>query len=252
LFNLEALNTLRSAEIDTIVGYFRPGVRILEIGAGTGRQAAEIAQRGFAIDAIEISASNYSGARIYPITDYDGRHIPFPDATFDIVFSSNVLEHVPDLSQLNRDIRRVLKPDGYCIHVMPTHVWRFWTTVSSLPAVAQYLGSSREPALPPAKAQTESRVGIWQRLRRHFGRHGERGNVISELWLFHPSWWRRAFRKDGFEIMRDEPVGIFYTGNTIFGTSAFSVKRRRRLARIFGSACHLYEVRPVRGGTSDP
>lgn len=246
MFNLEALNTLRSAEIDTIVRHFRTGARILEIGAGTGQQAAEIARRGFAIEAIEISASNYSGSRIYPIADYDGQHIPFPDASFDIVFSSNVLEHVPNLSQLNREIRRVLKPDGYCIHVMPTHSWRFWTTISSFPAVAQYLQSPRGPALPSANVQAQVQAGIWQRLRRHFGRHGERGNVISELWLFHPSWWRRAFRGDGFEIIRDEPVGIFYTGNTVFGTTIFSIERRQRLARILGSACHLYEVKPLR------
>ena len=37
----------------------------------------------------------------------------------------------------------------------------------------------------------------WYRTARHTvglclpRRHGERGNVISELWLFHPRWWRR-------------------------------------------------------------
>jgi SAM-dependent methyltransferase len=246
LFNLEALNALRFAEINTIVRYFRTGARILEIGAGTGQQAAEIARRGFAIDAIEISASNYSRSRIYPITDYDGQHIPFPDASFDIVFSSNVLEHVPNLSQLNQEISRVLKANGYCIHVMPTHSWRFWTTISSFPAVAQYLRSPPGPALPSTNVQAQARAGIWQKLRRHFGRHGERGNVVSELWLFHPSWWRRAFRRDGFDIVCDEPIGIFYTGNTVFGTSVFSVERRRWLSQILGSACHLYKVKPIR------
>jgi SAM-dependent methyltransferase len=165
---------------------------------------------------------------------------------FDIVFSSNVLEHVPNLSQLNQEISRVLKANGYCIHVMPTHSWRFWTTISSFPAVAQYLRSPRGPALPSTNVQAQARAGIWQKLRRHFGRHGERGNVVSELWLFHPSWWRRAFRRDGFDIVCDEPIGIFYTGNTVFGTSVFSVERRRWLSQILGSACHLYKVKPIR------
>ena len=67
----------------------------------------------------------------FPIKDYDGRTIPLPDASVDVVFSSNVLEHVPDLSRMHAEIRRVLAPGGICIHVVPTHTWRLWTTLTS-------------------------------------------------------------------------------------------------------------------------
>jgi hypothetical protein len=90
-------------------------------------------------------------------------------------------------------------------------------------------------------------AGVWLRVARHLAApffqrpHGARGNVISELWLFHPTWWRRAFREDGFELIRDEPMGLFYTGNMTFG-SGLSLSRREKLAKALGSACHLYQM----------
>lgn len=244
MFNLDALEMMRTVEIDRIVAYFPPGARVLEIGAGTGQQAAAISRRGFSIEAIELPSSRYGAVRDFPITDYDGRHIPFPDASFDVVFSSNVLEHVPDLAQLNAEIRRVLKPDGLCIHVMPTHGWRFWTTLTSLPACLQYVLAPPKSALPQ-DADAARPSSRFQQLRRHFGRHGAHGNVAAELWLFHPARWRQVFKAYGYEIVADRPIGIFYTGNTIFGKTV-PIAWRERLARFLGSACHIYVVKPAR------
>jgi SAM-dependent methyltransferase len=253
LFSIEHLHALRSAETDKIVKFFHPGARILELGAGTGQQAKEIAGRGFDIVAIEIPNSNYAHARCFPILDYDGRHIPFERSSFDIVFSSNVLEHITDLHQINDEIRRVLRPDGYCVHVMPTHCWRFWTTLSAFPAALQYAASLRSQLLPrraPDRRGLEDAAAAWLRLARHMAaplfqcRHGERGNIISELWLFHPWWWRKVFRRDNFGIVHEEPMGLFYTGHVLFG-SRLSLQRRAQLARAFGSACHVFKVRPL-------
>ena len=109
MFSIPHLNTLRRAEIDRIVAFFEPQARVLEIGAGTGEQALELKRRGFEVTAIEIANSNYALNRQFPIIDYDGQHIPLPDASVDIVFSSNVLEHVPDLSQMHAEIRRSIE-----------------------------------------------------------------------------------------------------------------------------------------------
>ena len=75
-------------------------------------------------------------------------------------------------------------------------------------------------------------------------RHGERGNVISELWLFHPRWWRRNFRENGFAVVSDEPMGLFYTGEVLFGLR-LGLAKRERLARVLGSSCHLFRLVPV-------
>jgi SAM-dependent methyltransferase len=253
MFSMAQLDALRGAEIERVVAWFPPGACVLELGAGTGQQSRELAARGFVVEAIEMADSNYAGARQFPITDYDGAHIPFSDGSFDIVYSSNVLEHVPDLMQLHMEIRRVLRSGGRAVHVLPTHSWRFWTTISAFPTgvqLAATLKSQSLPRWPPSIGEARRLIGTSRQAGRHLAsafcqhRHGERGNLLTETWLFRPEWWRRNFRRNGFEILRDEPMGLFYTGNMTFG-ARWSLPRRARLARVLGSACHIFELRSI-------
>ena len=259
MFSLEHLSAIRVAELERTLPHLGTGASILEVGAGTGQQARMLAGFGYTVQAIDIPQSNYAEDRIFPVADYDGRTIPFPDAAFDIVFSSNTLEHVPDLRRMHAEIGRVLRPDGYAVHVMPTHAWRFWSTLSSFPAGLQHAWDLRGTLVPRGRLdRTEWRrlakaaytilwycgLGLLQR------RHGERGTVISETWLFHPAWWRRNFRDHGFTIVHDEPLGIFHTGNMVAG-SALPIRARARLAGILGSACHIFVVRPAARAGAD-
>ena len=259
MFSVSHLNNLRLFEIDRIVKLMRPGARVLEIGAGTGRQAAEIAARGFEIEAIEISSSNYSSERQFKITDYDGHTIPFSDRSFDIVFSSNVLEHVPDLPRLHSEIRRVLRPDGYCLHVLPTHSWRFWTILSAFPDAPVYVFASSQslvPRLPPSRGELRRLSASWLNVMKRCAgllfqpRHGERGNLVSEIWLFRPGWWRKNFVQNHFEVVFDEPMSLFYTGNMLFG-ARWSFEGRQVASRFLGSACHIFKIRPSDVTTSN-
>jgi SAM-dependent methyltransferase len=251
--SLAHLDTLRVAEMDRVVPYFRSGARILEIGAGTGMQALELQRRGFDVTALEIADSNYAARRVFPIKDYDGRTIPMPDASVDVVFSSNVLEHVPDLAGMHSEIHRVLAPGGYCIHVLPTHTWRLWTTLTSYLEAISFSVSSVPRLMPrsiPRGVEWRRLREAWYRAARHTvglclpRRHGERGNVISELWFFHPRWWRRNFQDNGFTVVRDEPMGLFYTGEVLLGLR-LGLGPRARLARVLGSSCRLFKLVPT-------
>ena|ERR1700722_5582721 len=50
---------------------------------------------------------------------YDGKHIPFPDESFDALFCGEVLEHVFDPELVLPEIRRVLKPDATALLTVP-------------------------------------------------------------------------------------------------------------------------------------
>ncbi len=249
MFNLQFLNDLRAREIERVLSFLPRSGRLLEIGAGTGKQAMLLSGRGFQVSAIELAASNYAGDRVFPVLDYDGRTLPFENATFDIVFSSNVLEHVGELGQIHREIRRVLKPGGQVVHVLPTHAWRFWTTTSAFPAAVQYIYATFRSrpnlrgryGLPSPRAVFRFGLQLGRPLAGAMlqRRHGERGNVITETWYFRPIWWRRNFRRHGFRILREEPMGLFYTGNMVLGPHC-SWDRRAELARWLGSACRIF------------
>jgi len=55
----------------------------------------------------------------------DAEHLPFPDDTFDIVYSYGVMHHSPGTAQCVREARRVLKPGG-SLRIMVYH-HRSWT-----------------------------------------------------------------------------------------------------------------------------
>jgi SAM-dependent methyltransferase len=50
---------------------------------------------------------------------YDGKHIPFPDESFDALFCGEVLEHVFDPERVLPEIRRVLKRDATALLTVP-------------------------------------------------------------------------------------------------------------------------------------
>ena len=49
----------------------------------------------------------------------DLQHLPFADETYDFVFASHVLEHIPDDQKAISEIRRILKPNGIAILPVP-------------------------------------------------------------------------------------------------------------------------------------
>jgi SAM-dependent methyltransferase len=103
--------------------------RLLEIGAGDGFQASLAALEGFQVVALDIREPE---ASLHPVWLYEGVRLPFRDAVFDVVFSSNVLEHVeePQLSGLLGEMGRVLAENGVAVHVLPTPAWRIWTSLT--------------------------------------------------------------------------------------------------------------------------
>jgi SAM-dependent methyltransferase len=113
----------------------RAGDLVLDVGAGFGRHAYESARRGahvvaldFAADEVEQTAGTLAAmaaAGEIPadaqagVLRGDARRLPFPDATFDIVITSEVLEHIQDDVAAISEMARVLKPGGRFAATVP-------------------------------------------------------------------------------------------------------------------------------------
>jgi len=96
---------------------------VLDIGCGPGlyfQGVAERAPRGRHI-AGDLSLGMARQARQNPaagtfaVINLDAQHLPFADATFDIVLANHMLYHIAGLPGALTEIRRVLRPDGLLI-----------------------------------------------------------------------------------------------------------------------------------------
>ena len=99
---------------------------VLELGCGTGHDAARLAGEGYAVTAVDLSeeaigrARDRYGALVrFQVADI-ARPLPFPDASFDAVMSNVALHMFPDgiTRALFAQIGRVVRPGGrFAFHV---------------------------------------------------------------------------------------------------------------------------------------
>jgi SAM-dependent methyltransferase len=104
-----------------VLRYLSPSVSLLDFGAGRGAQPQHrfrglVARTtGIDIDDGVLENAYLDEARI--ITP--SAPIPYPDGTFDVVVSANVLEHVEDPHAVFSEIHRVLRPGGVFLFQTP-------------------------------------------------------------------------------------------------------------------------------------
>jgi 2-polyprenyl-3-methyl-5-hydroxy-6-metoxy-1,4-benzoquinol methylase len=103
--------------------YTRKGTgRLLDIGCNEGRGLAIYAQNGFTVEGLELNDMAAAVARKKGFAVHSATLDQFvPDALFDVAVLSNVLEHSLDPSQMLRDVRRILKPEGQVWISCPNH-----------------------------------------------------------------------------------------------------------------------------------
>ncbi len=136
-FAADTLDPRKAENMAQVLEEFVPlqGKKVLEIGTGCGVNHI-VWQKKFGIDAwglepegdgFEYSADvankliQENGLDPARIRNALGETIPFPDRSFDIVYSSNVLEHVLDPTKVLREAVRVLKPGGTLQIICPNY-----------------------------------------------------------------------------------------------------------------------------------
>ncbi|HUY31144.1 MAG TPA: class I SAM-dependent methyltransferase [Pirellulales bacterium] len=106
-------------------GWLPRGGHVLDIGCGAGYHVRHFARRAARVVAIDVDPVTLPLARRRVRSSratflrYDGRKLPFADASFDAVSMLDVLEHVADREGLMAEIFRVLRPGGCWIVSVP-------------------------------------------------------------------------------------------------------------------------------------
>ena len=180
--------------------------KLLEIGSGFGTNLATWLQEfgidgygveptspgfdaGFAASRILFSANGLDPERLF---EAPGESLPFPDRTFDVVYSANVLEHTANPKKVLSEAVRVLKPGGILHMEMPNFL--------------SYFEGHYMVVMPPL---------LWR---------GMLGQVIKFIYRrdptyaatlrteINPIWIRSTFR----DINKAVPVRLVSTGGEIF------------------------------------
>jgi SAM-dependent methyltransferase len=119
----------RAARERLLEGQLRAGDRVLDLGCGTGwaTAAAAAAAAGAAtVTGADVAEAALRRARAahpelrFETVPFDGP-LPFAEAAFDVVWASEVIEHVADTGRWLSEVRRVLAPRGRLLLTTPDH-----------------------------------------------------------------------------------------------------------------------------------
>jgi ubiquinone/menaquinone biosynthesis C-methylase UbiE len=244
----------RAYELTQVLPWLNPGSRVLEIGAGAGWQAKELAEQGFLVEAIDLETSTYADRRVYPVKHYDGHNIPFPDGTFDVVFSAHVLEYVERPEDWLDETARVLKSSGTAVHILPSASCRFWSLATYYP---YWVKTFLALLFPKAVGRDVAAARIAERRSDYSAKgfvkkaasvmmvpktHGVRGNFLTELHYLSRRYWTPLFRNNGWRVEKCFPIRLFYTQHGLL-KEALSLSARHALSYVLGGSCLVYVLK---------
>ncbi|RWM09222.1 class I SAM-dependent methyltransferase [Mesorhizobium sp.] len=117
-----------------------PGMRMLEVGCGSGFIASYFSKLGFGPSGTFATDINDERqvSEGYSFRKVDDTRLPFPDEHFDLIVTNHVIEHVGGLAEQRRhldEIHRCLKPDGILYFAVPNK-WRFFEAHYKLPLLS--------------------------------------------------------------------------------------------------------------------
>lgn len=145
--------------------------RILVIGCGDGTEAALLAASlGGHVVGIDIAGEFHpSASGRTELLVADARQLPFPDGSFDLIFSFHALEHIPSPREAIAEMRRVVHPAG-----------GFWLGTPNRSRLLGYLGSRDASSYDKLRWNlSELRTRLSGRFRNELGAHA--GFTLREL-----------------------------------------------------------------------
>jgi SAM-dependent methyltransferase len=178
------------------------GAAVLDVGGGPGYfaeafRAAGAFYAGVDPDVGELTARGQVGTNTVRAS---GLGLPFAEGSFDLAYSSNVLEHVQDPAAMAREMLRVTKPGGTAViswtpwRGHETSPWHYLGGRYAADRYASRLG--HRPKNDFGRSLFACSVGRMSRWARAAEKAGDLG-VVAMLPRYHPSWARGVIRVPG-------------------------------------------------------
>ena len=157
-----------------------PGMRVLDVAAGTGNASIPAAQQGASVTASDLTPELLEAGRrraeaegaTLDWVEADAEHLPFDDESFDVVMSSIGAMFAPHHQDVADELVRVCRPGG-------TIGMLNWTPEGMIGALFRTMGPFAPP--PPPGAQPPPLWGGEDHLRELFGHRVEFGTLEREM-----------------------------------------------------------------------
>ena len=184
----------------------------LELGAGDGFQSKLLIKYINNLIATNLNKERLPSSSThlniqYKVLDAEELEKHFEENSFDIVFSSNLMEHLPNVRDCFVGIHKILKDDGIAIHIMPSPGWRFFATILHFPnKIAN--GISKIFRWEKRKLKKGNNLKLNRSERSKINKffipkpHGISRNSMVEFFAFRQSKWVSDFEATGFKIVK--------------------------------------------------
>jgi ubiquinone/menaquinone biosynthesis C-methylase UbiE len=157
----------RYVEFDALAGK-----DVLEVGCGSGIAVQLFAEAGANVTAVDLTpwAVGTTRARLDAfglggeVLEADGEDLPFPDTSFDLVFSWGVIHHTTDMARALSELVRVCRPGGKLVLMLYHRRSLFFVAYRGL---ARFLPVARRLGFHFEGARAGEREGL---IARHFTR----------------------------------------------------------------------------------
>lgn len=174
------------------------GVSMLDVGGGPGYFADSFSRAGATYYSIDVDSDlvDDSGRRRRVVGS--GLQLPFRASSFDVVYSSNVLEHVSDPWLVAEEMLRVVKPGGlafisYTVWYGPWggHETAPWHYLGGMRARRRY---RRKFGVEPKNRFGESLFGVTVRQGTEWAKGHHAAEVVDLTARYNPRWSRFLLR----------------------------------------------------------
>ncbi|MCD6640033.1 MAG: class I SAM-dependent methyltransferase [Nocardioides sp.] len=167
------------------------GQALLDVGGGPGYFKSAFEAAGMEYFSVDVEDSDLPGAAGNRVLG-SGMQLPFRSGAFDVAYSSNVLEHVPDPWLMASEMLRVVKPGGL-VFISYTVWYGPWGGHETSPH--HYLGGmrarrryARKHGHEPKNRFGESMFGVTVSDGLRWSRRQDGGEVVDVFARYNPGW----------------------------------------------------------------
>ncbi len=192
----------------------------LEIGCGDGTQSLMLMRICDELVSTDIDSRDIPPERLAKLNfkAVDASDLPFPDKHFDLIFSSNVLEHIDSIDNAVDEMSRVLKDDGIIIHVLPNATWKYLQLILWIPfrfkVLFAWIAGRKQDAEAPVREFGSQKDGKQTKSSKWFPPiHGVAKSHFEEIKLFRVSRWKNLFERRNLKIEKSFGLLLYSAWN---------------------------------------